>query len=235
MSALRTEYVDVEVGEGAMPIYTAVPPNATNRPGLMVFMEAFGVNDHIRDVARRYARRGYVVASPDLYHRSSPGFEGSYTDLDPVLEQREKITTANLINDIQSCYDWLGTDERTDEKRIGSVGYCMGGQTSYLANTAVPLQASVCYYGGGISELVDRAENLHAPILFIWGGQDDYITPDNRRTVIEAVQDKKQPHTQVVFSEAEHGFACDARDSYHPDATRQALALTKEFFRTHLT
>ncbi len=230
MSALETGYVEITVdSESTMPVYTAAPPGASECPGLLVFMEAFGVNSHIRDVVRRYARRGYVVASPDLYHRNEPGFEGSYTDLDPVMEQRNHVSANTLTADVEASYEWLYSDERTDGSFIGSVGYCMGGKTSFLANTTVPLQASVCYYGGGISNLLDRVGDLQAPILFIWGGQDEHIGSENRRMILDTIQEEGHPHTQITFSEAGHGFACDARDSYHPQATRQALALTREF------
>jgi len=125
---------------------------------------------------------------------------------------------------------------------VGSTGYCMGGRASFLADAVLPLQASVSYYGGGIAagpqpmlpDLLGRASELHAPILLFWGGKDTHIGADLPRAVEDAVKAAGKPYAQVVFSEADHGFFCDARASYNPEVAAQAWALMLAFLASHL-
>ena len=125
---------------------------------------------------------------------------------------------------------------------MASTGYCVGGRVSFLANTLLPLSASVSYYGGGIApsegspfpSLLEKAVDLHAPMLLFWGGKDGHLGPDVIQSVDTALRTAKKNYTQVVFSEADHGFFCDARASYNPEAARQAWALTLEFLATFM-
>ena len=108
----------------------------------------------------------------------------------------------------------------------------MGGRAVFTANAALALAAAVSFYGGGIDEDGRRgAASQHGPILMFWGGRDQHIPPEQRRAVADALSAAGKPHEQVVFSEADHGFFCDQRPSYHPGAARQAWALTLEFLR----
>lgn len=86
MAEIRTEWVDLDVADGTtMRAYVARPQDARPRSGLLVFQEAFGVNAHIRDVTERFAREGYHALAPELFHRTAPGFEGSYTNFEAVM------------------------------------------------------------------------------------------------------------------------------------------------------
>jgi len=144
--------------------------------------------------------------------------------------------------DIRAAYDWLKAEAGGAATAVGSTGYCMGGRASFLADALLPLQASVSYYGGGIAsgpqpmfpDLLGRAKDLHAPILLFWGGQDTHIGPELVRAVEDALKAADKPYTQVVFSQADHAFFCDARASYNPEAAAQAWPLTLAFFATHL-
>ena len=206
-----------------------------------MFQEAFGVNAHIRDVTERFARAGYAAIAPALFHRTDPHFEGDYTNFGPVMPHMQALTDAGQSADIQAAYGWLtGTDGGASA--VASTGYCMGGRTSFLADILLPLKASVSYYGGGIAPsegspfppLLDRAGDLHAPILLFWGGMDAHIGMGPVRATEDALKAAGKNYTQVVFSQADHGFFCDVRASYNPDAARQAWALTLEFLATYL-
>lgn len=104
---------------------------------------------------------------------------------------------------------------------------------AFLANSVLSLHAAVSFYGGGIAPgLLDRAAKLQAPQLLIWGGLDKHITPDLRKSVVDALAQQKKVYVNVEFSNADHGFFCDERESYNPVAARQAWALTLEFLRS---
>ena len=226
---IETRHLTLNVADGTeMPAYLAQPVGAGPHPGVLVIQEIFGVNPHIRDLTERYARAGYTAIAPALFHRTDPNFESGYTDMSVVMPHLKAITDANLIADVTSAHEWLVSNEGGKAAKVGIVGYCMGGRVVFLANTALPLDAAISYYGGGIApngifpSLLDKAADLHAPILMFWGGKDGHITLENRRAVEDALMAAGKPTVQAVFSEADHGFNCDQRDSFNPDASRQA-------------
>ena len=234
-AAITKEKVEVLVADGTrMAAYVARPEQGGPHPGLLLFQEAFGVNRHIRSVSERLAAEGYVVIAPELFHRTAPpGFEGSYTDFAAVMPHLQAVTTEAAEMDIRSAYEWLRSTARVEPNEISSVGFCMGGRVSFLANTVVPLRAAVSFYGGGIAPgLLDRAAQVQAPSLLIWGGLDKHITPEHRKAVAEALSAQHKIYVNVEFSNADHGFFCDERASYEARSARQAWALTLEFLRS---
>ena len=244
MPEIQTETVQLSVSDGTtMPAFVARPASGAAKAGLLVFQEAFGVNAHIRDLTERFAREGYTAIAPALFHRTDGQFEGVYTDFGAVMPHMQGLTDAGQGADIKAAFDWLKSEQGGSAKAVGSTGYCMGGRASFLADTLLPLQASVSYYGGGITgnpmpmfpDLLSHASDLHAPILLFWGGKDAHIGPDAIRAVEDALKAAGKPYAQVVFSEADHGFFCDARASYDPQSAALAWPLTLAFFATHLT
>ncbi len=241
---INTQAVMLAVADGTtMPAYVARPAQSGPRPGLLVLQEAFGVNAHIRDVAERFARAGYTAIAPALFHRTDAHFEGLYTDFPAVVPHMQGLTDVGQGADMQAAYDWLKSENGGGAQAVGSIGYCMGGRASFLADATLPLQASVSYYGSGIAagpqphfpDLLARAPDLHAPLLMFWGGKDTHIGAELSRAVEEAVRAAGKPYAQVVFSEADHGFFCDARESYNPEAAAQSWALTLAFLAAHLS
>ena len=233
-AAIVKEKVKLAVADGTqMAAYVARPEQGGPHPGLLVFQEAFGVNHHIRSVSERFAAEGYVVIAPELFHRTAPGFEGSYTDFPAVMPHLQAMTTETAEMDIGSAHEWLRSNAQVKPNEISSVGFCMGGRVSFLANSVVPLRAVVSFYGGGIAPgLLDRASKVQAPSLLIWGGLDKHITPEHRKAVTDALSAQQKIYVNVEFSQADHGFFCDERASFEPRSARQAWALTLEFLRS---
>ena len=233
-TAIAKERVELAVADGTrMAAYVARPERGGPHPGLMVFQEAFGVNQHIRNVSDRFAAEGYVVIAPELFHRTAPGFEGSYTDFPAVMPHYQAVTTETAGADIRAAYEWLRSNAQVKGNEISSVGFCLGGRVSFLANSVVPLHAAVSFYGGGIAPgLLDRAAKLQAPSLLIWGGLDKHITPEHRKALTDALSAEQKIYVNVEFSHADHGFFCDERGAYEPRSARQAWALTLEFLRS---
>jgi len=115
----------------------------------------------------------------------------------------------------------------------------MGGRTACLAAITVPLACSVSYYGGGIGPhpmfptLIDRLKDLGAPMLFFWGGLDQFIQPDQIQAVTDTLRAAKKTYVNVEFSFADHGFFCDARANYNKEAATEAWSLTLAFLSAH--
>ncbi len=232
----RKNFVDIKVSDGTtMAVYVSRPQDMTKHQGILVFQEAFGVNAYIRDIADRFAKEGFIAIAPELFHRTGPGFEGSYTDFAGTQSHVSKLTNENLEADIKAAYEWLTKDSRTGSQNICSIGFCMGGRASFLADSVVPLKAAVSFYGGGIAQgLLDRAKDLHGPILLFWGGLDKHILPEHSRAVEDALRAAGKEFGNVTVSYADHGFFCDQRSSYNEKASKQAWPMTLEFLKYHL-
>lgn len=234
-TSIVAESIELKV-EGSTPMgaYVARPAGGGPHPGLLVFQEAFGVNSHIRNVTERFAHEGYVAIAPELFHRTAPlGFEGNYKDFPSVMPHYQALTNEAAEANVRATYDWLHSNSQVKQDRISSVGFCMGGRVSFLANSVVPLRGAVSFYGGGIAPgLLDRAAKLHGPSLLIWGGLDKHITADHRKAVADALTAQRKTYVNVEFSNADHAFFCDERAAYEPNAARQSWALTLEFLRS---
>lgn len=236
---IRSEYVELKVSDGTtMQAWTARPVAAGALAGLLVFQEAFGVNAHIRDVTQRFAREGFIAIAPELFHRTGPGFEGSYDAFPTTVPHINALRDDQMEMDERAAFDWL-TAQGIAEGRTAAVGYCMGGRSAFLAGLTLPVGCATSYYGGGIAPrgtnhgLLTRAKELRCPVLFFWGGKDKHITQDQVRAVRDTLNDSAKNFTNVEFSDADHGFFCDARASYNPTAAAEAWPFTLAFLRLH--
>jgi carboxymethylenebutenolidase len=229
---VRSEWVELNAGDGTtLRAWTARPDGAQPTRGLLVFQEAFGVNAHIRDVTERFAASGFVAISPELFHRTAPGFDGRYDQFPSAVPHLQAITEQGLDTDVRAAFEWLTREGVAGN--TAAVGYCLGGRVAFVANSAVPLKAAASYYGGHIPPLVGRAPRLSGPMMFFWGGLDHHIPDEQRQAVVKGVREANKVFVDVVFSNADHGFFCDARATYQPQAAAQAWSLTHAFFDTY--
>jgi carboxymethylenebutenolidase len=236
---ILTEYVELKVADGtAMRAYVARPKDPGTSVGLLVGQEAFGVNAHIRDVTERFARKGFVSIAPEVFHRTASGFEGRYDDFQTVIPHMKAMTEAGNAADLRAAYEWLIANHGP-KLPVASVGFCMGGRLAFLGLLTLPLKCAASFYGGGIAPgasgpgLIAKASELHGPMLFCWGGLDKHITPEHARAVADGMRAAGKPFVNVEFSDADHGFFCDARPTYSPAAAAEAWPLTLAFLAAH--
>jgi len=228
----RTGWVNLDVDDGSqMRAFVARPDGAGPHPGMLVIQEALGVNTQLRGVCERYAEIGFVAIAPDMFHRTSAGFETDKFETDKFMPLIRALTIDGMIADVRAAYAWLTSQPDVDRSRVAAVGFCMGGRATYLANSELPLTAAISYYGGSIApNLLDRAAKLHGPHLFIWGGQDKGIPPEQHRAVADAVRAAGKSFIDVEFSDANHGFFNDqVADRYDADAAAESWALVTSF------
>jgi carboxymethylenebutenolidase len=201
--------------------------------GIMVFQEAFGVNDHMRDVARSFADLGLLAVVPELYHRAGIA-EVPYSDMAAAVRvMNETITRDGLVDDIGATVKWLGVSAGLGPERLAAVGFCMGGRVSFIANAHHPLAAAIDFYGSITPAALDLADKQLGPLLLFWAGLDEYIRPEGTRKAADALNEAKKDFTEVTFSHADHGFFCDRRPAvYNANAARQAWSLSREFLAT---
>lgn len=211
--------IRLTAGDGhELDAYEAGPADAA--AGIVIVQEIFGVNAHIRDVVDRYAALGYRAVAPALFDRLERGLELAYTEENVARGRamRGAIDWDDTVRDVGAAVAHLA-----GSGPVGVVGYCYGGSLAWLAAHSLPVAAAVGYYGGQIIQFLDRAPQ--APVLLHFG-EVDYMIP------LSDVEEIRRAHPTVpahVYPGADHGFNCDARDSYHPEAAPQALERTLAF------
>ncbi len=234
-------YVTVDTADGPMRLYEATPADAP-RGAIVVVQEAFGVNSHIEDVTRRLASAGYHAVAPEFFHRSKEGAVVEYGKFDQVLEYFGAISGDDaILTDIDAALAHLRASGFPDT-RIGTVGFCFGGRVTFLIALRHALGAAVGFYGGGIvtgrfpqfPPLVGDVASLQTPWLGLFGDQDTSIPVDDVETLRTTLKSAKVDNEIVRYPEAGHGFHCDQRPDYRPDAAADAWRRTLEWFAHHL-
>jgi carboxymethylenebutenolidase len=230
------QHVTLSVADGtSMQCYVSAPEGKGPFPAIIVLQEAFGVNGHMRKVTDQWAAKGYLAISPELFHRTAPaGFEASYSDFSQVMPHYQAISNEGLEADLKACFQYFESVGTVDLKKVASVGYCLGGRVSFVANAVLPLAAGISYYGGGIDQVAFMAPNISGPHLFLWGGLDTHIPAPVRERVLEAMDGAGKSYANVVFSYANHAFSCDERPAYNADASAEAWAISLAFLKNKL-
>jgi carboxymethylenebutenolidase len=243
MSEQLTEStVTLETGDGPMDAFQVVPAGEGPHPALLVAMEAFGVNSHIQEVCRRFAREGYVALAPDFYHRTGRMLTYAYDD-PKRREPFSALTNAGIERDIQSALAHLGGLPQADTGRIGAIGFCVGGFMAFLAACRTDVATAVCFYGGGIvnlreglalEPLLNETERIKVPILCIFGDQDASIPMAEVDAIRGRLDMQSRAHEVIVYPGAGHGFFCDERSSFKSDAADGAWKRTRKWLEVRL-
>jgi carboxymethylenebutenolidase len=227
-SPVATTWIDIAPGFAG---YLATPPGGSG-PGLVMWQEIFGVNAHIRAMAEAYAADGYVVLAPDAFWRRVPRMELGYEPEDWPRARAEKQAYAldEAAADCVAAAAVLRARPETAGRRLGTIGWCMGGWLAYLSAAAGVVDAAVAYYGGGIQNLLERASGVRAPMQFHYAERDEHIPPAAVQVVRAAL-----PAAEVhVYSGAQHGFNCPARASWHAPSAALAHGRSLQFLTSIL-
>ncbi|MCA8914755.1 MAG: dienelactone hydrolase family protein [Planctomycetes bacterium] len=227
-----------------MDAYFAFPGEGGPFPGIVVFQEIFGVNEHIREVCRRIAAHGYVVVAPDIYHRSVQRLELGYEARDVAVgrEHKDKCTIEGLLADTRGAIKALHDRDDVSEGKLGCVGFCFGGHVAFIAATLSEFAATACFYGGGITTMrpgggepsIKLAHEIKGRILMLYGDDDKGIPPEQVDEVRNALADAGLRYEVRTFIGAGHGFACDKRLSYHVGAANDAWKLVFDMWDAEL-
>lgn len=227
---ISVEWIDLAPGYAA---YLARPP-AGSGPGLVLFQEIFGVNEHIRAVAEQYALDGFVVLAPDVFWRQSPRVDLGYVgdDRSRAIALMQALRPDDVLADVALAVQALRALPQTAGRKAGAFGYCMGGRLAYVAAATTPIDAAVPFYGGGIHNQLERAQDIRCPVQFHYAGIDENIPPEAVERVRGAMAGKDfELH---VYPGAHHGFNCWARASYDAPSAALAHGRALTFLATHL-
>ena len=233
------ENVTVKVGGDTMDVYLTEPKDDA-RGAVVVLQEAFGVNDHIQDLCRRFSDEGYAAAAPHLFHRSGDPILG-YEDMQAVIPFVMQLTVSELEADLEATFEHLA-GSGFEGRRVAVVGFCMGGSIAFLSASYWELGAAVSFYGGGITQgrfgmppLLDMAPTLQTPWLGLFGDLDQSIPVNEVEGLRSAAARASVPTEIVRYPEATHGFHCDARSSYHESSAKDAWQRTLQWLDHHMT
>jgi carboxymethylenebutenolidase len=214
-------------------------PQGTARSAVIVVQEAFGITDHIQDVCRRFSAAGYLAVAPHLFHRSGDPVI-AYDKMQEVIPHVMRLSLEGLEADLDASLAHLAS-AGFQPKQIAIVGFCMGGSVAFLAAARRPLGAAVTFYGGGVTQgrfgmppLTELAPQLQAPWLGLYGDRDQTIPLTEVEVLRKAARTAAVPTEIVRYPDADHGFHCDARASYHEASAKDAWRRTLEWLQTHL-
>jgi len=213
--------VSLSVNGQNVPLYRAQPAGKSNLPVILVVSEIFGVHEHIADVARRFAKQGYLALAPDLFVRQGdPGAYGTVADV--LREVVSKVPDAQVMGDLDACVAWARANGGNTE-RLGVTGFCWGGRITWLYAAHNPkVKAGVAWYGrlvGDKSALtpshpVDIAPALKVPVLGLYGAKDGSIPLDSIEQMKQALAKGSSKSEFIVYPDAGHAFHADYRPSY---------------------
>ena len=240
---LTTGEVLITVAGHSMPVFRAAPAGQTNLPVVIVISEIFGVHEYIADVARRFAKAGYLALAPELFGRQ--GDASSYAEVGKLMsEVVSKVPDAQVVTDLDALVAYAGANGGNTDK-LGVTGFCWGGRQTWLYTAANPkVKAGVAWYGrlvGAANPLqpkhpVDLAGSLNGPVLGLYGEADTGIPLDTVEKMKEALKvgsaaAKKSEF--VVYAKSPHAFHADYRPSYRADDAADGFKRCLAWFKAN--
>jgi carboxymethylenebutenolidase len=238
--------VTISTSAGAIPAFRAMPAQAPKGKGkkpsvVLVVQEIFGVHEHIKDLCRRLAKKGYFAVAPDLFVRQ--GDVSKLPGIDAIREVVAKVPDAQVLSDLDATVAWAASTERADTSKLAITGFCWGGRTTWLyAAHNTKLKAGVAWYGRLVGDKDDRHPRqpidiggiLNAPVLGLYGEKDQGIpidTVEAMKKVLASGTAASRKSQFRTYPKAGHAFLADYRPSYEPesaaDGWRRMLAWFK--------
>lgn len=208
-------------------------PAAPNGAGVVVIQEIFGINAVVRGVADALAAQGYVALAPDLFWRLEPGVDiTDKTDAEwkKALDLMNRFDIAAGVGDIQASIARL---RARGLKKVGAVGYCLGGQLAYLTAARTDVDASVGYYGVNIPAFLGEAAGIGKPLMLHIAADDGFVPKPAQEQMIAVLKDNPQV-TLHRYEGVDHAFARPGGAHYDRNAADLANSRTADFFRRHL-
>jgi len=232
--------VKIQTMTGPVPAYRAMPEKGGKLPLVLVVQEIFGVHEHIKDVARRFAKAGYLAIAPELYARQ--GDVSKMTNVQEILETVvAKVPDAQVLGDFDAAAAWA-TKNGGHANKLAITGFCWGGRIVWLYAAHNPkLKAAVAWYGrltGDKDALhpqqpMDIANTLKAPVLGLYGGADQGIPEEVVEMFRDDLKAAKSKSEIVVYPDAPHGFHADYRPSYRKEPAEDGWKKLQEWFKKH--
>ena len=239
--------VEIETADGTCPAALSVPDGQGPWPAVIMFPDAGGMRDVMREMGERLSNLGYVVLVPDFYYRNGPYEPVDMRTAFSTEERAKKIMammqgyrTDMLVSDAGAFVDYLDSLAEKKPGGVGTTGYCMGGRLSFItaANLGDRIAATASFHGGNI--VTDDADSPHRKsgdikaVVYIAGAIEDGSFSDQQKEILErSLSEAGVEHTIVTYP-AHHGFAVLDNPSYDADAAERHWKATEQFFGSTL-
>jgi len=225
-----------------VPIYEARPAAAGRYPVVLVIPEVWGMHEHIKDVARRFAREGFLAITFEMYAREGGTLQ--LPDQQAVMKVANSVSDAQVMGDLDALVAYAKAHPAARPDRIGVTGFCRGGMYALLfAAHNADVRAAVPWYGTikpaktpGIRDVgpLDVAAKITAPVLGLYGEADQGIPVADVKELEAALKAAGKSAEFVIYPGAPHAFNADYRQSYRPEAAKDAWTRCVAFFNKHL-
>ncbi len=244
IAEIKTQQVKINNQDLEIDAYLATPTAEGTYPAIIVIQEIFGVNAHIRDITERIAQQGYVAIAPAMYQRQAPGFETGYgpEDFQIGREYKNQTTASELLSDMEAAIDYLYSLPQVKTTGVGTVGFCFGGHVVYLAATLDRIKATASFYGAGIvnwcpgetEPTINRTKDIQGTIYAFFGTADPFIPNEQVDLIARELAKHQISHQIFRYPNVDHGFLCDHRSSYNPEAAQDAWQKMLDLFNSKL-
>jgi carboxymethylenebutenolidase len=235
--------VTIPVGTFSMPAYRAAPAGKTNLPVILVVSEVFGVHEHIADVARRFAKQGYLAIAPELFVRQ--GDAKAPQEISKLIADIiNKVPDEQVMGDLDATVAWA-KGNGGDTSRLGVTGFCWGGRIAWLFDAHnAGVKAGVAWYGRLVGDStpltpkhpVDLVGQLHGPVLGLYGGADQGIpldTVEKMKAALAGGNAAAKKSEFVVYPDTPHAFHADYRPSYRKAAAEDGWKRCLAWFKAN--
>jgi carboxymethylenebutenolidase len=223
---------DIKTADVTFPVngvegsgYLARPADGQAHPGVIVIQEWWGMDGHIKDIAERFAREGFVALAPDLYHGAVA------TEPDEARKLVMGMNRERALADLKGALEHLLAQDDVAPKKAGVIGFCMGGAMTLALACESPKVAAGAPFYAGMMPGADRLKNVQAELFCAFGADDAGIPLENVRNFEANLKDLGKKAEVKVYEGAPHSFFNDTKSSYRPDAAadawQQSLALFK--------
>lgn len=231
-ASIRETTVQYQSGIVGMKAFMAAPQTKDKRPAVLIVQEWWGLTDHIKDIARRYAAEGYVAMAPDLYSRLGHALT---TDAGEAGRLMNTLKQGDGLADLNATVAYLKSVPEVDATRIGITGFCMGGSYALMLPCVnAEIKAAVPFYGQ-VPNPDTPIQNLACPVLYLYGEDDGWITKADVQRLAAGLKKYNKAGEIKTYPGAPHAFFRDTDPSvYRPEAAKDAWARTKGFFKQHL-
>jgi carboxymethylenebutenolidase len=236
--------VEIETADGTCPAALSIPAGEGPWPGVIMFCDAGGMRDVMRQMGERLSDMGYVVLVPDFYYRNGP-YEpvdmrtafGHKETAEKIMGMMHGYTADLVVRDANSFVDYLDTLPEKKSGGVGTTGYCMGGRLSLITagNLGERIAASASFHGGNLAKADDpdsphhKANSIKSTV-YVAGAIEDQSFPDEQKDLLEkSLTEAGVVHTIETY-QAHHGFAVPDNPSYDADAAARHWTATEEFF-----
>lgn len=230
--------VAIKGADGVMfPAYRAMPEGGKKLPVVLVVQEIFGVHEHIKDVCRRFAKKGYYAIAPELYTRQGSVADKPMNEIFPIVQ---KVPDKQVMSDLDATVAFAKESGSANTDKLAITGFCWGGRIVWLYAAHNPsVDAGGAWYGrlvGQSNDLqplypVDVAAKIKAPILGLYAGKDSGIPLESVEKMREALQKAQSKSEIVVYPDSQHGFYADYRPSYDEKAAKEAFTRLLAWFK----